>query len=379
MTPFPMGIRSNGEGSGKLLFVFGAGASHAEGAPLQSHILPFILDESPEIGSSSTGIAVRDFLDEHFGWDASEGLYPSLESVFAFLDYLIYRNESLGGKYTTEYIRQVRESLVKLIYYSVGKVALPATGVYRMFWKQVGLSGREVSVVTTNYDTFIDEAFDVLYPGYGYLDYCMHLMNYDYFDRFHAYRWIISPENPAAFSGMQPPPRRIKLIKLHGSLNWLYCNCCNQVLLTPWSTIIDLESQVDDRVRDPQCTTPDPEGYPCNCPHDGTPFQTLIVPPANLKALEHPAIGRLISEAAREIRLASKVIFIGYSFPEADVHLKALFKKNLQSAAEVVVINRGCGAKVRKSYEALTRRAAFVCRPFEDVMKDASAVDELFR
>jgi hypothetical protein len=373
-----MDTRPNGGAPGKLLFVFGAGASHAEGAPLQSHILPYILNESPEIRSSTTGIIVRDFLEEHFGWDATEGIYPSLESVFAFLDYLIYRNESLGGRYTTEYIRNIRESLIKLIYYSVGKVASPATGVYRMFWERVGFFGREASVVTTNYDTFIDEAFDVLYPGYGFLDYCMHLMNYDYSDRFHAYRWIISPEHPIALTGLQLPPKRIKLIKLHGSLNWRYCNCCNQVLLTPWNTIIDLESRAASGLTD-QCTVPDPEGYPCDCPHDGTPFQTLIVPPANLKILEHPAIGGLIGEAAREIRLASKVIFIGYSLPDADVHLKALFKKNLQSTAEVIVVNRGCDARVRKSYAALTRTATFVCRPFEQIMKDADAVEELFK
>jgi NAD-dependent SIR2 family protein deacetylase len=359
-----------------MIVLFGAGASHAEGAPLQRDILPFILEESSHITSSATGRQVRDFLANYFAWDSVNRIYPNLEVVFAFLDYLIYKKESLGGQHTNEYIRNIRESLIKLIHYSVWKVSAPRTGVYKKFWERVAQSERNITVFTTNYDTFIDEAFGFLYPQFGYLDYCIRLMNYDYFQDIEAFNWWISPSETASVSG-EISSRPIKLIKLHGSLNWKYCNCCNEVLLTPWHTAVNLEEESFGTGEYPPCDDPDAEGLPCACPHDGTPFQTLIVPPAHLKTLDHPTLHYLMSEAAREIRMARKIVFIGYSFPDADVHLKVLFSKNLNSDTEVVVINREKDIRIQKSYESLTRKVRFIWGLFEEIVSDASLMEDL--
>lgn len=357
----------------KILFLFGAGASHAEGAPLQRGILPYILDHSREIGRSSAGMKVRAFMKRNFAWNREEGVYPSLESVFAFLDYLIYKNESLGGEFTNEYIRGVRESLIKLIHYSVSKVSTPRTGVYRRFWERVFEFGPNLSIFTTNYDTFIDEAFALLNPNHAFLDYCMPLMNFDRSDTGHPFRWLIGPEESRPAT-----PGRVKLVKLHGSLNWKYCNCCNQVLLTPWDTAIDLESWASDGHENPSCMNP-ASGYPCTCPHDGTPFQTLIVPPAHLKIPDHPAINALMNEAAREVRKARRIVCIGYSLPDADVHLKALFRKNLDGDARLTVVNRERSSRIEMSYRALTDRVTFLWHTFEEVVEDRDLMEGLFQ
>ncbi|MFP5212985.1 MAG: SIR2 family protein [Acidobacteriota bacterium] len=357
-----------------ILFVFGAGASHAEGAPLQSQILPFILDEEGEIAQSSTGGKVIGFLKDHFGWDREQRIYPTLEVIFAFLDYFIYRNESLGGQYTNGYIREIRESLVKLIHYSVSKVSSPRKGVYSNFWRWVKTFDRNISVLTTNYDTFIDEGFDSLYPAYGFLDYSIHLMNHEYYRDIEPYDLLINPgEIEPRFGPSHTSPKAVRLVKIHGSLNWKYCNCCNQVLLTPWSTEVDLESE---RL-EPACD--DGKGrHPCTCPLDGTPFQTLIVPPANIKLLDHPTINTLVNNASREIRMARRIVFIGYSFPDADIYLKAVFKKNLRDDVKITVVNCDRGLKVQKAYEPLARHVEFIWGPFEDVVRDGDTMERIF-
>jgi type IV secretory pathway VirJ component len=50
-------------------------------------------------------------------------------------------------------------------------------------------------------------------------------------------------------------------------------------------------------------------------------------------------MNKLISEAAREIKKAKKIVFIGYSFPEADVHIKALFMRNINKNTDIYVVD----------------------------------------
>ena len=70
-------------------------------------------------------------------------------------------------------------------------------------------------------------------------------------------------------------------------------------------------------------------------PMDGTKFQTLILPPSYIKTLNNPVISQLFSEASREIRATRRIVFIGYSLSDGDVHIKALFKKHPSSGCGV--------------------------------------------
>ncbi|WP_050937204.1 hypothetical protein [Vibrio harveyi] len=68
-----------------VLFVFGAGASIAEGAPLQRDILKLIFEsEDQTLINSGAACEVREFISNNF--DLSSAEYPSLESVFGYLD-----------------------------------------------------------------------------------------------------------------------------------------------------------------------------------------------------------------------------------------------------------------------------------------------------
>jgi hypothetical protein len=345
------------------VYVFGAGASIADGCMLQKDILPSLLKTISS--DSRIVISSLNFIKDNFSTEGE--CYPSLESVFGYLDYFISRNESLGEKYNTLNLIEIRECLVKLIHHTLSKYN-KSKGVYKKFWQMVEQAGKNVSIITLNYDTLLDEAFDFLYPESAIIDYCTNLMNYENYDGLDGFNWWDNPREPVGvWEGIEK--KAIKLIKLHGSLNWKYCNCCNQVYLTPWDIKIDLDSLGFKGRIGASCDNPQEVIYDLVCPIDNTGFNSLIVPPSHIKDLSHPTVNRLLDEAAIEIRKAKKIVFIGYSFPEADVHIKALFKKNMRKGTSIEIVNPYITEQTKNTFLSLSKDVVFVENFFENYIE----------
>ena len=347
-----------------VLFVFGAGASISDGGPLQKDLLPEILNE--DYGDSELANLVKKFVNTNF--DTENGNYPSLESVFGYLDYFISKKESLKGGYTTIQLISIKESLIRLIHHRISETKT-RKGIYKNFLECLDKVNKNVSIITMNYDTLLDESFDFLYPNQALIDYCINFMNYEDYDKIDAFNWWINPREPVSiWDNKIPTP--VKIIKIHGSLNWKYCNCCNQVLLTPWDTAIDLKSQGFKGRIGASCENPEEIVFDLKCPNDQTPFDTFIVPPSHIKDLNHPAISKLFDEAAIEIRKTKKIIFVGYSFPEADVHIKALFKKNISDDTEIEVVDPFLNDNIKSNYRSITNKTVFVKDSFENYIEN---------
>lgn len=355
-----------------VVFVMGAGASHPDGVPLQKHILPMILDdEKGELRNTYIGKEVIQFLEDNFVFDVKAEKYPNLEAVFGFLDYFILQNESLNSTYTHNKIVEIKEYLIKLIHYIVNLQTDKKSKYYHKFWEGIKKHNSNVSIITLNYDTLLEQAFDDLFPNFGFLDYCTHLMNYDKIDELKDFNFWLNPRMPVTVDeNVTPVP--IKIIKLHGSLNWKYCNCCNQTLLTPWDRTIDLH-----KGKFLGFTYPDNEKYEYVCPLDGTEFQTLIMPPTYIKSLNQPVISQLMSEASREIRDAKKIVFVGYSLSDADVHVKALFRKQLRPDHELIVVNNKNPKALQNKYYALSKNMKYYKCSFEEMVNNEELLKDI--
>lgn len=346
-----------------VLFVLGAGASIADGGPMQRDLLPEILTSDYE--ESELANLAKKFIQENF--DTENGNVPSLESVFGYLDYFISKKESLKGGYTTIQLISIKESLIRLIHHRISE-SKTQKGIYKKFLEVINNYNKNVSIITMNYDTLLDESFDFLYPSEALIDYCINFMNYDEYGKIDAFNWWDNPREPVTiWDNKTPTP--IKIIKIHGSLNWKYCNCCNQVLLTPWDTDIDLKTQGFKGRIGASCANPEEVVFDLKCPNDETPFDTFIVPPSHIKDLNHPAISKLFDEAAIEIRKTKKIVFIGYSFPEADVHIKALFKKNIVDGTEIKVVDPYLNKTIISNYRSITKNAVFLKARFEEYIE----------
>lgn len=361
-----------------VVIVLGAGASVADGAPLQSNLLPLIVtDPGGQIGRTERGAQLQTFLIENFAWDAAANVFPSLEGVFGFLDYFVQRSESLSRIYTLDRLVEIRRTLVNAIHFLLGSGGDSPGGAYADLWRQVARVNRNVSLVSLNYDTLLEDAFGGIYQRYGMIDYCIHLMNYDQPWGIEAFDWWVNPREPQEIFNDDDDPVPIKVLKPHGSLNWKYCGSCNQVLLTPWDNSLDLERGGFVRKFYPEGAgvQRDDEGY--TCPLDGTAFEPLILPPSHIKQLAHPVINQIFGEILRELHAARRVIFIGYSFPEADVHFRAIMKKAWRREKELLVIDAFDSPTLRNNYLGISDRARFLIAPFQEVVRDDALMERL--
>jgi len=363
-----------------VVFVFGAGASYADGAPLQKDILPLLLDtDDLEICNSVPYGILCNFIEDNFAWDKKAGQFPTLEEVFGFLDYFIQKRESLNRKYSLGAILEIKEALIKLTHCIVSSTTSSTGNVYRLFWEAVYRYNTNISTITLNYDTYLEDAFFHMFPRNMYLDYCINLANYDHSDDIDVRNWWVNPREPI-LSLDNLEPISIKLIKIHGSLNWKYCNCCNQVLLTPLDKGIDLGISKADW----QGRLPDDSDDICarisnaRCSRDENEFQTMLVPPSHLKDLSHPINSRLFIESAEEIRRARKVVFIGYSLPEADIHMKAILKKSVRPETDIFVVNVDKSEQFKFRFKGLSKRINFISASFENFLEDEKMAEQIF-
>ncbi len=356
-----------------VVFILGAGASHPDGVPLQKHILPMILSKDDnEIKNSLIGSEVLKFINENFHFYPKDEVYPQLEAVFGFLDYFIQQSESLNSYYTNTKLVEVREYLIKLIHHIVNIETDKPSKYYHDFWETIIDENRNVSIITLNYDTLLEHSFVPFHKKkIGFIDYCTHLMNYEKGENLKEFNFWINPRGPIKSSEFIDPVS-FKVIKVHGSLNWKYCNCCNQVLLTTWDRKIDLEHGKLIGIK-----YPDGEEYEYVCPIDGTELQTLIMPPSFVKNWNNPILSQLNNEASREIRIANKIVFIGYSLSNADVHIKALLKKHINDGKEICVINPKKEYELKTNYLSLNDNINFVNNSFEELVTDKTILKNL--
>ncbi len=355
MTPRKENILPIQNDQPEIVFIFGAGSSYPDGIPIQSEIIPLILNNTDlQIIKSEPGRQIREFLNENFS--IGERL-PALEEVFGFIDFHLNNNFSLSSKWTITELIKLKSNLTKILHYVISSKTKSSEN-FKIFWETIRANRKEVAVITTNYDTLIDEAFDKIFSEY-LIDYCIDIINFRYPENITPFDWWVNPNKPVTQFGEQTPIRT-KLIKIHGSLNWKYCNCCGQVGLTPWQHRINLKTDSFESFFKREINT---------CPFDNNRLLSLIQVPSHLKTTNNFIFNKLFDEAGYTIRNAKKLVFIGYSFPEADVHIRALVKRNFNPKNEIIVVNKSSAKELIHRYETLSDNVDYKEMTFEKFLK----------
>lgn len=339
----------------EIVFIFGAGSSYSDGIPIQSDIIPLILKNNDlQISKSEPGKQIREFLQENF---SINGKLPTLEEVFGFIDFHLNNSFSLSSKWSITELIKLKSNLTKILHYVISSKTKSSEN-FIQFWEAIRTNRKQIGVITTNYDTLIDDAFDKIYSDY-LIDYCIDLINFRYPKDITPFDWWINPTRPVTQFSDQTPIRS-KLIKIHGSLNWKYCNCCAQVGLTPWQHRINLKTDSFESFSKSEITY---------CPFDGNRLTSLIQVPSHLKTNNNFIFNKLYEEAGYTIRGARKLVFIGYSFPEADVHVRALVKRHFNPNNEIIVINKSSAKDLIHRYETLSKNVNYKEMTFEKFIK----------
>jgi len=341
----------------KTVVVLGAGASKADGAPLQSELLRGYF-ESYQHRPEGEMFHDRDrelatYFDLLWGIDVDHGdmkreSFPTFEEALGLLELAHARGEFFKGfsglDQQTTRGQELRSHLTALIALFLEE-RLRQTQVHHRALvaslQRAGVLARTV-FLSLNYDILIDNAIEHHSAEQG-----THALS-DYGVEFAS----VPHRGGAAF------PRASLLLKLHGSLNWLFCPTCNGLWLFPHHKVA--------------AGVPGGPAYTV-CPACHEPRVPIIIPPTFFKVMSNFYLQQIWKRAEDELKQADRIVFCGYSFPDADMHFKYLLKRAEVNRSddcplEVYVVNRPPerseeehkAAEERSRYERFFRRKDLV-------------------
>jgi hypothetical protein len=304
----------------------GAGASKAEGAPLQGELFrDYFSSRLFKNSHDSMDRELASFFLEMFQIDVDYGdmsriKFPTFEEVLGLTDLAIMRKEAFRNfdienrAANSGRLRFIAQYLVFLVAKVLDFKLQDRAALHRQLVTGLRKSNRlrNVLFVSTNYDILIDNALAEEHANGIDLDYGVQFRNFARVD---------DRRRPALYS-------RVQLFKPHGSLNWLFCPTCNELEITPKEkgVVTRLISNFEH----------------ATCPHCGSVYSPLIVPPTFYKDLNNIFLSSIWNRTDIALRKVNHVIFCGYSFPDADMHIKYLLKRaqtNRDGPLRITVIN----------------------------------------
>lgn len=224
---------------GKRVYICGAGFSKYAGFPLQNEILKkiskFEIEELLDVPRASIerwGNAHRELLT-FFELVSSDGQEVSLEDLFTLLDHSISKREIFQGFSWAElekFSEALKTCIIFVLHEAHSKIKREKKKFYEdlaAFFVEARLNAKtqeqKISFISLNWDSLLEDSiYDFLrrIEGFGKvdIDYCF-------------YTTPLGNDCPHTPSIFQKPKGifNIKVLKLHGSTNWLYCPNCNRV------------------------------------------------------------------------------------------------------------------------------------------------------
>lgn len=305
------------------VYFLGAGATRADfpDAPLGDDLLHAILcSERPDSGLF--GFLSSVFDNDLISRKGSRSLRPRLDDVFTLLDANIAGRAPSPAGYPYQAILDVRRSLIARIAAVLDTALGNEEGKSARRFSRA-IEGRNAVIVSTNYDIVMDNVLvngdsidygvtvrSALFPG----DIPPGQTRMTYVAR----RLTLKPR-PTPISSSTP------LLKLHGSLNWLYCARCDELDVTlrrKGASIILTDPSLG------RCTMTS-----CTCDYD-----TILVGPSLEQRYENRILRETWSLAEQVLANAQRLVVIGYSLPEADYLIRAMLARRFAKRSEGVLV-----------------------------------------
>ena len=345
------------------VYVLGAGFSKPAGYPLQNEILSRVktfISKRTLVGSPQYIDALfaqeeeelRNFLSRVFPGIAE----PSLEDLFTLLDQSI--DASIGCKgFTSLKLQEVRKALATVILFVIHDAATSIESLtaelYRSFaahliQRKISDSNQPDRIISINWDTLLEDSI------YFWVEKALAKQKVDV-----DYCCDTSPlvEGSGHVPSLQHEARgikSIKVLKLHGSANWLICPGCGR-LFTGLGSRDSVWELYGGKKKCRCCVDWDKDGKP--------QLEPFFISPTFVKRFSNPHIQMTWHNAYLELAKASEVVFIGYSLPEADYHVRTLLARSIDPTAKISCVTKGNAITVK-------RYCAFFGKKRVNVVKD---------
>ena len=342
--------------SRSTVYVVGAGFSHYAGLPLQRDFTKAILfAETFKSSSASKHIVkyLKKFVHRTFGprRRPTDPTWPELEDIFTCVDLSANSGHHLGPGYSPARLRTVRRALIARTIWMLQQEYDKAAKKNASDWRTLSNFLKKVDTSTTafvslNWDVALERRMTEIHPRIA-VSYGDGVTHADFPDTGNQIR-----VGPVRVS------RLLYVIKIHGSVNWLYCDNCREAFWFPPRSPRRVASQLlrsDDRKRIRYSTKV--EQWRCHrC--EKVSLGTRIATFSYRKALDYPMFQTSWRAAELLLRDARRWVFVGYSLPPADYEFKYLLKRvqlSRKEPPELVLVaggERSAAEKTRDNYQA---------------------------
>jgi len=279
------------------VYFFGAGVSKEAGVPTQKEIWERIVSRWQETKDQWMKEILEFAAYLNFGADANNIQVDTAE-LLTLIDLALEQNAALG-RYDGENLRKIHRYLIHAMCDVLETQIEPEKmDVFRDFCR---ILSPEDTVITLNYDTVVDRIIS------------HHIGSVSYGFQFSSWR---NEYFVCGNDGKQ------LILKPHGSLNWLYCNCCNKIYRAF-----------------PKKEGPMPPKTDETCPWDGNALHEVIITPSFQKKFLVPQLHNIWVQCFDRIRTAREINFVGYSFPPGDIHIIYLIKRAVLAGGTIPAIN----------------------------------------
>jgi hypothetical protein len=177
-----------------------------------------------------------------------------------------------------------------------------------------------VTLISTNYDIEIEQE---LYSKFGYSGV------------FHRLDFGTSVRDPSTGEvHHRPNDAEFGVYKLHGSLNWLRCNVCDNIYINPVGAIAYISFLLGDDAERRKPVDPSLElletggANRCHCGY--RPLRHVIVAPSFVRSVRDAILLEIWRNAQEALRQADKWIIVGYSLPPEDVAIRSMLLRAYQ-------------------------------------------------
>ncbi len=332
----------------KTVYVLGAGFSKFAGYPLQSEILQRIKNFKIRrlLNADVSFDIINDFepawnnFIEFLSLTFPPDVSPQLEDIFTLLDQTI-DNRLYFKRYSWEKLEELRNDLNKTILYTFHLALENMKTRSNEFYRSVGayllrqriFPGQEsdpLSIVSLNWDSLLEDSIywvirNIDARGKIDIDYC-------------CFTTPLSESIPHIPSLKQKSMGvfNLKLMKLHGSANWLYCPNCNRLFTGVGGTnsVWDLYA----KKRFCEICAQEHSDFQGENRSSPPPLQPFFISPTYVKKIDNHHIQMAWHNAFLELSQATRIVFIGYSFPEADYSVRTMLRRSIRHDAQILTV-----------------------------------------
>lgn len=347
----------------KTVFILGAGFSKPAKSPIQSEIIEEILKLRNGYFGDKDKI-IKGYLDKFEKFLSFELFIDPknfsgvvLEDVFTPIDRCIIDGISFRSLENNKLV-ELRENIYSLIIFAIKeklnssssqKYYIDNFAKYLVDQMKPRMSNKDhdpVAVISTNWDILLDNSIKHAIEDdnhNGVVDYCCYISSLHDDETIKPGLWALGKGK-----------YNVKLLKLHGSMNWLHCPKCQRLFVAFYNKIAEYGIYKNQNCK--YCTKNFKERKTVS-----SALRSNLIMPTFLKDLNNFQIKLIWQNASVELSEANKVVFIGYSLPQADYELRQLLSRMIphETVIEVVMKEELDNSTKKLNAETLKRYKTF--------------------